>query len=151
MRERLYGGISALSLLVVYAHESDVNAWTAAATLLITALALWGTAFIAEYVAHTAEYGRLPTREVAFRTLTATYQIVEASAIPVLLLCAAGLGLISTSAALLIGRWLLVASLGVFAFLAVWRTELAWSRKLIVVAAVLLLGVVVVLVKSAIH
>ena len=150
LRERLYGAVSALSLLLVLEHGAP-EAWPALATLVVTAIGLWGAAFVAEVLAHTAAHGALPSVSAIWSSLRATYQIVQATATPAVLLVLAGIGLIRTHTAIAVGIWVLEITLGLFAFVAVWRTPLTWPRKLVVTAVVMTIGIGVISLKTAVH
>lgn len=150
LRERLYGALSCLSLLVTLrtGHET---AWESVATLLITAAGLWGAAMVADLLSHTAVHADLPSRTDVGHAFAATFQIVVASLAPVAILALAGFGVMSVDTALVTATVILEVELGLFAFVAVWRTPLTWPRKMFVIAIVALIGLGVVVLKALVH
>jgi hypothetical protein len=78
-------------------------------------------------------------------------QILEAAVIPLVLLVLAGLGVLRVEAALRAGVWVSVITLGLFALLAARRTKLAGWKRLLIVAALIGLGALVVLLKTLAH
>ena len=78
-------------------------------------------------------------------------QILEAAVVPLLLLVLAGLGVLRLEGALRAGVWVSVITLGLFALLAARRTKLAGWQRLLIVAALIGLGALVVLLKTLAH
>jgi len=78
-------------------------------------------------------------------------QILEAAVIPLVLLVLAGLGVLRLEGALRAGVWVSVITLGLFALLAARRTKLAGWKRLLIVAALIGLGALVVLLKTLAH
>ncbi|MGD9526137.1 hypothetical protein [Pseudonocardia sp.] len=153
LRERIYGGIACLSTLLVLArHVEDVeSAWTAFADVAIATGALYAASLLADYVAHVAAHGQGPRGADAVAALRASGQILQASAVPLLLLALAGVGIIGTAGALRAGVWVSVVTLGLFALLAARRTMLPWWQRAVLVAALLGLGALVVALKTLAH
>lgn len=148
LRERIYGAIACLStLLVLVGHlDADGSAWTPFVEVAVATGALWAASLFADYVAHVAAHGQGPRGREAAAALRASGQILQASALPLLLLAVAGIGGMSLAVAMRIGIWALILSLGLFALLAARRTALpAWKRAVLVVALVALGGLVVAL------
>ena len=83
--------------------------------------------------------------------LQASGQIVAAAVLPLLVLVAAGIGLLSTSTAMWIAMWILVAELGVIALLAVRRAQLRWWQQLFTITVLVGVGVLVVGIKILSH
>jgi hypothetical protein len=92
-----------------------------------------------------------PPEQEASGALRASGQIVQAAWVPLLLLALAGLGVLRFERALRTGVVVSVISLGLFALLAVRRTALPLWQRLVVVAALLALGALVVLLKTLAH
>ena len=78
-------------------------------------------------------------------------QILEAAVVPVILLVLSGFGVLMTERAIRAGVWVSVVTLGLFALLAARRTELAWWKRALLVAALVGLGALVVLLKTLAH
>jgi hypothetical protein len=153
LRERIYGGIACLSTLLVLVRNGEVDstAWGAFLDVLIATGGLWAASLLADYVSHLAAHGERPHGQEAVAVLRASNQILEAAWIPLLLLALAGLGVMSLTPALRAGVWVSVITLGLFALLAVRRTELPGWQRAIVVVALLGLGALVVLLKTLAH
>ena len=147
LRERVYGGISCLStLLVLTGHlDDDTTAWLAFLDVLVAAASL-----LADLVSGLAAHGRLRATEVR-HAARASAQILEASAVPLVLLAIAGFGGMELPTALRAGTWVSVATLGLFALLAARRTGLVWWKQALIVASLVGLGTVVTVVKIIAH
>ena len=78
-------------------------------------------------------------------------QILEAAFLPLMVLVGAGVGLLSTYTAVWIAIWVLVAELGVIAFLAVRSSQLPWWQQLLTSRSWVGLGVLVVGIKTLAH
>ena len=78
-------------------------------------------------------------------------QILEAFALPILLLVLASLGLMPFRAALWAGVWITVLSLGLFALLAARRLPVLNGQRSALVVVLLALGALVVAVKTLAH
>jgi hypothetical protein len=153
LRERLYGAISCLATLAVLARytTADTSAWSRVFDVGVATGGLWAASLLADWVAHLGVYGNAPRGREALRVLRTSGQILEAAFLPLVVLVAAGVGLLSTYTAMWIAMWVLVAELGVIAFLAVRRTELPWWQQLLTVAGLAGVGVLVVGIKIIAH
>ena len=152
LRERIYGAVTCLSavLILVRNDSSDFTPSAAAIDLAVSAGALWAASLFADYVSDVAAHGH-PSRSEMAHGLRDSGQILEAFALPILLLVLASLGLMPFGAALWAGVWITVVSLGLFAWLAARRLPvLNWQRSALVVV-LLALGALVVLVKTLAH
>jgi F0F1-type ATP synthase assembly protein I len=83
--------------------------------------------------------------------LRSSGQILEAAFVPLLVLVGAGIGWLHTDVAMWTAMWVLVAELGIIAFLAVRRAHLHWWQKTFAVIALAGVGVLVVAVKMLAH
>ena len=150
LRECLYGAISCLATLAVLARytDEDTSAWARVLDVAVATGGLWAASLLAEWVAYLGVYRRAPRGRSAARMFQTSGQILEAAFLPLLVLVGAGVGLLSTYTAVWIAIWVLVAELGVIAFLAVGRTQLPWWQQLLTVAILVGLGVLVVGIKT---
>jgi hypothetical protein len=153
LRERIYGAIACLStLLVLVRHgEADSTPWVAFVDVAVATGGLWAASLLADYVAHLAAHGTGPSRQEAGHAFRASGQILQASAVPLVLLVIAALGGMRFGAALRAGVWTLVVSLGLFALLAVRRTTLPTWKRVLLVLALVGLGALVVAIKTLAH
>jgi hypothetical protein len=152
LRERVYGGISCLSTLLVLTNhlDEDTTPWLALLDVFVAAASLWAASLLADLVSGLATHGGLRRAEVR-RSARASAQIMEASAAPLVLLLLAGLGVLGLPAALQAGIWVSVVTLGLFALLAARRTGLVWWKQAVIVAALVGLGALVTVVKIVAH
>ena len=152
LRERIYGAVACLSavLILVRNDGSDFSPSAAAIDLAVSAGALWAASLFADYVSDVAAHGH-PRRSEMAHGLRDSVQILEAFALPILLLVLASLGLMPSGAALWAGVWITVASLGLFAWFAARRLPmLGWQRSALVMV-LLALGALVVALKTLAH
>jgi len=125
LRERIYSGISCLStllLLLRYPGE-EPSAWPVVLDVVVATGSLWAASLLADLVAHLAAHGVAPR----------------------------GAHVLRLEGALRAGVWVSVITLGLFALLAARRTKLAGWQRLLIVAALIGLGALVVLLKTLAH
>ena len=153
LRERLYGAISCLATLAVLARytDQDTNAWARVLDVAVATGGLWAASLLADWVAHLGVYRRAPRGRTAARMFQTSGQILEAAFLSLLVLVGAGVGLLSTYTAVWIAIWVLVAELGVIAFLAVRSSQLPWWQQLLTSRSWSALGVLVVGIKTLAH
>lgn len=152
LRERVYGGVACLSTVLVLArHPETATAWSAVADVAVATGGLWAASVFADYVSHLAGHGREMRRGEAAAMFVASGQILQAAGLPLLLLVLAGVEVLSLPVALDAGIVVSVVELGLFALLAVRRVDIAWWKRLALVAAITGLGALVVLLKTVGH
>jgi hypothetical protein len=152
LRERIYGGIACLSTLLVLVQPDEGGApWTAVVDVAIAAGGLWAASMLADYVGHLAAHGKGMRGADASAAARASAQILEAAAIPLVLLVIAGLGWMPYHAAVTAGVCVTVAELGLFALLTARRTKLPSWKRAVLVLVLLALGALVVTVKTLAH
>ncbi len=151
LRERVYGSITCLSTLLLIAGRlgEQLDLWGAVLDLVIATGGIWAASLFAEYVSHLALHAG-DGEPVQLRSLLrASGEILEAAAVPALILVAGALGWISFSVAIWASVWLLVAEMGLFALLAVRRTRLRWWKQVFLVLGLVGLGLGVIALKTA--
>ncbi|MFS0901094.1 hypothetical protein [Mycolicibacterium litorale] len=153
LRERLYGAISCLATLAVLARYTaeDTSGWVRVLDVGISAGGLWAASLLAEYIAHLGAQGHAPRGRDALRMLQSSGQILQAAAIPVLILGVGAVGWLATSTALWIASWFLVIELGFITWLAVRRADMRWWQRIIAVTVLAAAGAAVVIVKMVAH
>jgi hypothetical protein len=151
LRERVYGGITCLSTLLVLAGRlgEPLDPWAAVLDLVIATGGIWAASLFAEYVSHLALHDADGERVNLRLLLRASGQILEAAVLPGVLLVAGALDVVRFATAVRVSVWLLVAEMGLFALLAVRRTRLPWWKQLLLVAVLVALGLVVIGLKTA--
>ena len=153
LRERLYGTIACLSTLLVLTQHVDGETSPGYA-LLDVAIAtggLFGASLFAEFIAHLGVHGERLHRGDWRILLGTSGQIVQAALVPILLLAVSALGWWHSHTAVWTSIWVLVAQMGVFSFLAVRRTGLSWWGRILLIAAIVVFGVLVIGVKTLAH
>jgi hypothetical protein len=153
LRERLYGAISCLATRAVLARYTteDTSAWARILDVAVATGGLWAASLLADWVAHLGVYSAAPRGRDALRILQSSGQILEAALLPIVIVAVAGFGVLSTYTATWIAMWVLVAELGVIAFLAVRRTQLPWWQQLLAVSGLVGVGFLVLGVKILAH
>lgn len=152
LRERIYGSIACLStLLVLTGYAGMEHPWTDAADVLLATGGLWTASVLAEVIAHIGAHGSMPRGREVRHISWVSGQIMAASAVPLALLVLAGVRVLSAHTALWSAVWVLVAEMGLFAFLAVRRTSLTMWGKLLLTTSLIALGLLVVFLKTLAH
>lgn len=153
LRERLYGAISCLATLAVLARYTteDTDPWGRVLDVAVATGGLWAASLLADWLAHLSVHGRAPRGRQFFSMLQSSAQILQASGIPLLLLCAAGIGWLDTYNAMWAAMWVLVGELGLIALLAVRRTQLPWWQKGLLTVGLAGVGALVIAVKIVAH
>ena len=148
LRERIYRSITCLStLLLITGYQPPKSAWEECFDVLIATGGLWTASVLAEYVSHLGAHQKPPDLKEIRHMLWVSGQIMAASAIPLALLLVAGLDLIPLHTAVWAGVWVLVVEMGTFALLAARRTALNWWSRTMLIAALVVLGLLVVFLK----
>ena len=152
LRERIYGAVTCLSTLLILVRHggADFTPSAGAIDLAVDAGALWAASLFADYVSDVAAHGH-PSRSEMTHGLRDSGQILEAFALPILLLVLASLGLMPFGAALWAGVWITVVSLGLFALLAARRLPVLNGQRAALVLVLLALGALVVAAKTLAH
>ena len=153
LRERVYGAMACLATLAVLVRYTapETSAWARVLDVAVATGGLWAASLLADWVAHLGVHRSAPRGRAALQMLQASGQIVEAAVLPLLVLVAAGIGLLSTSTAMWIAMWILVAELGVIALLAVRRAQLRWWQQLFTITVLVGVGVLLVGIKILGH
>ncbi len=152
LRERIYGSIACLStLLVITGDTALAHPWSNVLDVVVATGGLWAASVLAEVVAHLGAHGSTPDARELRHIFWVSGQIMAASAVPLVLLALAGLRVLSAHTAVWSAVWVLVAEMGLFAFLTVRHTSLSLLRKVVLIASLVVLGLAVVLLKTLAH
>lgn len=153
LRERVYGAMACLATLAVLVRHTgpESSAWARVLDVAIATGGLWAASLLADWVARLGVQRNVPGGRAALRMLHTSGQIVEAAVLPLLVLVAAAVGPLSTSTAMWIAMWILVAELGVIGLVAVRRARLPWRQQLFTIAGLVVVGVLVIGVKIIGH
>jgi hypothetical protein len=149
----LYGAISCLATLAALARYTtdDTSGWVRVLDVAVAAGGLWAAALFAEFIARLGVEGRAPRGRDAAHMLAASGQILQAAAVPVLILIIGAVGLLDTTDSVWFAMWFLVAEMALIAFAAVRKTGLPWWQRLVAVALLAGAGAAVVAVKMIAH
>ena len=152
LKERVYVTFTALAVLIALtSHGAPPSAGSAALSLVLTTVGVLLAGFAADVIAHSTIHSALPTG-AALRHMTKVGSgAFGAIAVPLVLLLLAGLGVISTTGALIASQVVLVVALGAFGILALRRMNFTVWRKLILAAILVGIGAVVVIVELMAH
>ena len=153
LRERVYGAMACLATLAVLVRYTapETSAWARVLDVAGATGGLWAASLLADWIAHLGVHRSAPRGRAALRMLQASGQIVQAAVLPLLVLIAAGFGLLSTSTAMWIAMWILVGELGVIALLAVRRAQLRWWQQVFTITVLVGVGVLLVGIKMLAH
>ena len=153
LRERVYGAMACLATLAVLVRYTapETSAWARVLDVAVATGGLWAASLLADWMAHLGVYRSAPRGRAALRMLQASGQILQAAVLPLLVLVAAGIGLLSTYTAMWIAMWILVVELGVIALLAVRQAQLRWWQQLFTITLLVGVGVLVVGIKILAH
>ena len=153
LRERLYGAISCLSTLLVLSRDvtEAQGPWGPVTDVAVATGGLWAASLLADYVSHLTAHGTGPRGAEARAMVHASGQILEAAGVPILLLVAAALGVLTPERAVRIGVVVLIVSLALIALLAARRAALPPWKRLGLVVAMVGLGAAVVAIKTLSH
>ncbi len=151
LKERIYITFSALAVTLALVADGHAGAGRTAITLTVAVVATLLAVFVADVVSHITVHAALPTsdewRHMAAVSLGAVAVIVP----PLILIGAAGIGLLELQTALYITVGVLVATLVVIGYLAVRRLTISIGGRLLVLLGEFVLGLLVVLLESVAH
>ena len=149
LRERIYGGIACLStllLLLRYPGE-EPSAWPVALDVVVATGSLWAASILADLVAHLAAHGVRRARRRRAACSARPGRSWKRPSSRWCCSCSPGWACCASKAPSA-GVWVSVITLGLFALLAARRTKLAGWKRLLIVAALIGLGALVVLLKT---
>jgi hypothetical protein len=144
LKERIYATFTGLAILAALAAVGHSTGWEAFVSIAVGVLGISGAGFLAEVVAHQVNHQSLPDRsELAVMGRIALGALGSASA-PLLLLLAAGLGILDIELALRIGMAVYAVTLVLIFLIASHRSGLRPFQRLVSSALFLALALVVV-------
>ncbi|RKR30365.1 hypothetical protein C8D78_0690 [Arthrobacter oryzae] len=145
LKERVYIIFTSLAVvLALRSHADETSPAAAAATLSIVVIGSLLGIFVADLLSHLTVHSKLPTGEELHRMIAISAEGLGVLVTPLLLLAAAGLGLLSTAAALAWAIVVLVASLAIVGFLAIRRLEIPLHHKAAIMFAEVVLSLLVI-------
>ncbi|SFU00325.1 hypothetical protein [Arthrobacter sp. ov118] len=145
LKERVYIIFTSLAVvLALRGHADETTPAAAAATLSIVVIGSLLGILVADLLSHLTVHSKLPSGEELHHMITVGVDGLGVLVAPLLLLAAAGLGFMSTAAALGWAVGVLVVSLAVVGFLAIRRLEIPLRHKAAIMLAEVVLSLLVI-------
>jgi hypothetical protein len=151
LKERIYVTFIGLAVLLALSGHGDTDPIAAVASLVIAAVGAGLAGLISEIVAHLAVKGSLPDAAEMRFLVRVSAGALATVILPVVILLVAVTGVITVQLALTIAVWVMAITLGAIGYIAVFRADLAWWKKLAVFGGLLLFGLIVVGVQLLAH
>ena len=151
LKERVYVTFIGLAVLLALSGHGDTDPVAAVGSLVIAAVGAGLAGLISEIVAHLAVKGNLPDAAEMRFLVRVSGGALATVVLPVAVLLLAVAGLVDVRLALTIAVWIMAITLGAIGYIAVFRADLAWWKKLTVFGALLLFGLVVVAMQLLAH
>ncbi|MFF2052990.1 hypothetical protein ACFVU2_15425 [Leifsonia sp. NPDC058194] len=152
LRERIYATFTALAVLVALnGHGEHLDAFNVLWTMVISVVGVLLAGLASDFVSHMIVHNTLPT-VLEFRHMAAVAsRALAVLVVPAIMLLLAAAGVVEVHTAMTVAIVALIASLAVVARIGVSRTGLAGWKQLIVLAAIVALGVLVVFLEQLAH
>ncbi|AXJ11068.1 hypothetical protein [Arthrobacter sp. PM3] len=145
LKERVYIIFTSLAVvLALRSHADETTPAAAAATLSIVVIGSLLGIFVADLLSHLTVHSTLPTGAELRRMMAVSAEGLGVLVTPLILLAAAGLGLLSTATALGWAIAVLVVSLGVVGFLAIRNLPIPLHHKAAIMFAEVVLSLLVI-------
>lgn len=142
LRERVYVTFTALAVIMALdAHSEHLEPKTAVLTLFVSVVGILLAGFGADLVAHTVVHSAPPGRAELRHLLGVATGGLAAVATPLLLLCLAWAGVMPVQAALTAGRWVLVVTMGILAYIALRTVKIPMLQRLLLIVVLVAIGV----------
>ncbi len=150
LKERVYATFTGLAIvLVLRGHAPTPQEATFA--LIIGVLGITVAGFAAEVIAHLAVHASAPDGEELRRMFRIASGAFASVGVPVVLLLLAWPGWLDLGVALQAATWVYLGTLALIGWAAVRRTKLRWWEQLLALAALVLLGGVVIVLQLLAH
>jgi hypothetical protein len=145
LKERVYIIFTSLAVvLALRSHADETTPAAAAATLSIVVIGSLLGIFVADLLSHLTVHSKLPTGAELHHMIAVSVDGLGVLVTPLILLAAAGFGLLTTAAALGWAVVVLVVSLAVVGFLAIRRLEIPLHHKAAIMFAEVVLSLLVI-------
>lgn len=145
LKERIYATLTGLAIVLVYSDDSVPHEpEDALFSLLIGVVSITAAGYLADVLAHMAVHKSFPTGVIQVKLLRIAFGALGTLIIPGILLALAAAGLMPPRTALLVATIVYLATLAAVGYGAVRRTELSWWMRLLVLAALVLFGGIVI-------
>lgn len=145
LKERVYIIFTTLAVvLALRSHADETTPAAAAATLSIVVIGSLLGILVADLLSHLAVHSTLPTPEELRQMVAISVGALSVLVTPLILLLAAGLGILSTAAALSWAVVVLVVTLLVVGYLAIRRLDIPLRHKAAIMLAEVVLSLLVI-------
>jgi hypothetical protein len=152
LKERVYATFTGLAIVLVQlTNVEHLAAGRVAIELVVGILAITAAGLAADVISFLSVHSRFPDGHEVRVMLRIAASALASAGVPVLVLVLAAVGLVELDTALRIVSIVYVVTLGVIAYLGVRRTNAAWWKQLIALAALMAVGLSVVLIQLAAH
>ncbi|MGN6427133.1 hypothetical protein [uncultured Leifsonia sp.] len=152
LRERIYVTFTALAVLMAMnAHGEHLDPGTVLWTLLISVIGVLLAGLASDFVAHMIAHNTLPSAREFRHMLAVASRALGVLVVPVIMLLLALGGIVQVRTAMIVAIVALIVSLAVVARIAVSRAGIAGWKQLVVLAALVALGVLVVFLEQLAH
>lgn len=152
LKEQVYASFTGLAIVTVFALDvGHTTARHAFFTLLAGIVGITIAGLVADIIAHFISHAGLP-KYVHLRTMMRIAGgAIGSASIPLIVLCAAWMGLFSLQTALQISVGIYLLGLALIALVAAFRTGLPWRQQLIALGSLVGLGATAVAVLVVAH
>jgi hypothetical protein len=152
LKERVYATFTGLAIVLVQLTNVDhVVAGRVTIELVVGILAITAAGLAADVISFLSVHARFPDGHEVRVMLRIAASALASAGIPVVVLVLAIVGLVELETALRIVSIVYVVTLGVIAYLGVRRTHAPWWKQLVALAALMAVGLSVVLIQLAAH
>lgn len=152
LKERIYVTFTSLAVVIALSsHLEAENPGGAATTLALTAFGTVLAVFVADVLAHLTVHGVVPSASEMRHMMSVSFGALTVIVVPLVLLGLAALEVLTLATALLVASVVLIATLGIVTLIAMRRLRLDWWKKGIALAAIVVLGALVLVVEIAVH
>jgi hypothetical protein len=152
LKERIYVTFIGLAvLLALNLHPEETSAGAVAGSLAIAAVGAGLAGLVSDVIAHLAVRGTMPDAAELRYLVRIALGALATIVIPVVVLLLSVVGLVPLELALGIAIWVMALTLGAVGYAAVFRSSLAWWKKLAVFGALVLFGLLAIGVQLLAH
>jgi hypothetical protein len=152
LKERIYVTFIGLAvLLALNTHPDDTSAGAVAGSLVIAAVGAGLAGLVSDVIAHLAVHGTMPEAADLRHLVRVAFGALGTIVVPVVVLLLSVAGLVPLELALGIATWVMALTLGAVGYVAVFRSSLAWWKKLAVFVALVVFGLLAIGVQLLAH
>jgi len=152
LKERVYATFTGLAIVLVQlTNVEHLTAGRVAIELVVGILAITAAGLAADVISFLSVHSRFPDGHEVRVMLRIAASALASAGVPVVVLVLAAVGIVELDTALRIVSIVYVVTLGVIAYLGVRRTNAPWWKQFVALAALMAVGLSVVLIQLAAH